>query len=145
MKKILSGILILFFSSAATATKARLAALNNSQHLLDEQLVFSNPIDLNYVGSLLSIETGTSDASAAATATSNAEAFVSSNWQDKNLGLSIGHQDETVVRTRDFINSFGTTYRHQQNPLNLFFGDETDGANYAVTGFYSAYNNKVIG
>jgi hypothetical protein len=137
---------LLFFvicvAESAFATKARMISLNYSLHLFDEQLMFTNPIYINYLDKFVSLESGTSDASSAATSTSNAEGIVSGRIGNNNVAAAIGHQNETVLRTRSFINSFGYTYRLSQNPLHLFWGGETDEANYAVEAFYSAYHDK---
>jgi hypothetical protein len=118
-------------------------SLNSSQHLLDEQLLFSNPIYINYLEPFVSIESGNSDASSAATSRSNAEAIVGGHLKKSNFGVALGHQNETVLRSRSFINSFGYTYMLSQNPLHVFWGGETDDANYAASVFYSSFHDKV--
>ncbi len=137
--------LIVLSSSLANATKARLSALNSSPHLIDEQLIFSNPIDLNYLEELAVFESGSADASASATLTSHAEGMVVRRWKEKTYAVSLGHQNESVYRTRAFVNSLGYGFRLQQNPLHLFFAGETDEANWAVSALYSNFRDKVSG
>jgi hypothetical protein len=127
----------------ANATKARLAALNSSPHLTDEQLLFLNPIDLNYLDEMAAFETGSSIASASATSTSNGEVIVVRRWKEKSYAVALGHQNEAVYRTRQFINSLGYSYRLQQNPVHVFLAGETDEANWATSVFYSDYHDKV--
>ncbi len=135
---------IFFFSSEQVfATKARLEALSFSHHLVDEQFLFSNPLNLHYLGNLVSLEAGLTSASSTTTATSNAEGIAVRSLQEIHLGLALGHQDETVVRTRTFINALGYTYDFSQNPMQLFWGAETDEANFALALSYSRFEDKV--
>lgn len=133
----------MLLSPLALATKARMTALSSSPHLIDDQLIFSNPIDLNYLEEVVSFESGSSDASASATFTSNAEGFVSRKWKEKSYAIAVGHQNDSVFRTRSFVNSLGYSYRYQQNPLHFLVAGDTDEANWAVSAFYSAYHDKI--
>jgi len=141
--KVLLILSVFLTCGLVNATKARLGALNSSAHLIDEQLLFLNPIDLNYLDEMAVFESGSSDASASATSTSNAEGIVIRRWNEKSYAVAMGHQNESVYRTRTFVNSLGYSYRLQQNPVHVFLAGETDDANWSTSVFYSDYHDKL--
>lgn len=143
MKSIFFLLVSICFYSPVWATKARLAALNYSPHLYDEQLLFLNPIHINYLSEFISLETGTANAASSGTGTANAEGILSRRLFEKNVVLALGHQDFTVLRTRRFVNSLGATYNLNQNPIHIFVGNETGDINYSVGFSYSNFHDKV--
>ena len=136
-------ILFLTFSSfQAPASKARIQALGNSLHLIDPQTVFANPLDLTSLGNFVSMESGIT---AATSVLNGAEAFVSYGiGQNQRLALSIGHQDPSIVDSRNLINVLGgTAFEMAQNPLHFFYSMEDTLTTWAIGISYSGKEDKI--
>lgn len=138
-------IIVSLISVQALASKARMISMSNSRHILDEQQVFNNPIQLIYLDRLVTYESGAVAVSSTTTAVSNAEVF--SSFQNKNgskAALALGHQDPDVVFARRFINNLsGLEYGMAQNPVHLFFANMHEDTSYAMGIHYSNYRNKI--
>lgn len=135
--------ILLSVSSLVHASKARVLALGNSFHLLDSQTVYKNPIDAIEFDNFVVFETGVTNAT---NATVNAEAMASYVYkEDQHLVLSFGHQDQSVIDSRNFINLLsGTAFELPQNPLNIFYGINDNITSSAFGFFYSKKDDKIL-
>lgn len=122
----------------ALASKARVHALGDSLHLVDPQTIYSNPLDLTSLANLVSLESGIT---ASTSALDGAEAIVSYGInQNQRIAFSMGHQDPSVVDSRNLINVLGgTAFEMAQNPIHFFYAMEDTLTTWAI-GF--SYSNK---
>ena len=121
MKKLLLVVLSLV-SVNAFATKARLIALGNSFHLVDEQFAYTNPMNLFFIGNLVSLETGLTTST---TVRNNAEGIISYGLSENSrIAVELGKNDDSITNQRAFINSrVGlATYMLPQNTVHLMYG-----------------------
>lgn len=142
MKKLLV-IAVALASVNAFATRARVAALGNSPHLVDTQTVYDNPAYMFFVGGdYLTIETGRT---AATTLSNGAEGMVVRSFGDAKFGLSLGHDSDVAMSQRDAVSALFPTRTHyyQQNPIELSYGMKTGDMAWAGTFVYSNYKSKV--
>jgi len=134
-----------FFVGTASvfATKARIIALGNSFHLVDEQYAYTNPMNLQFMGNLIAIESGLT---APTNNRNNAEGIISYALNDHSrLAVQLGKVDDSMSNQRIFINSRvgAGTYILPQNPLHIMYG-AVIGDSILYTGItYSAKNDKV--
>jgi hypothetical protein len=150
-KMILLAAVISMAAPSAFASKARLAALSDSQHLVDTQTIFRNPGDLGLLGDFATFEFGTTAGSnsqdyrnSATPADKTAEGgFVRSNG-DAKWGFYLGHKSDTVARTRLVGTALGAATLPEQNPLELFYGMKGD-LNWGASVFYSNSDKKTTG
>jgi hypothetical protein len=142
MKNILF-VLVSLFSLQAFATKARLASLGHSFHIVDPQGVYSNPLRLLQFSNLVLIESGVT---AATSSTDNAEGAVFFNINDSSrMAVSFGNNNDLVQNGRRFTNSIvgASTYRTPQNMLHTFYGVKDGDKLYSMGLFYSNFNDKL--
>lgn len=145
MKKLLVLAALTMAAAPAMASKARLNALGNASHLVDTQTLFVNPADLNYVGDFATLEFGNNTP---ATGEAKAEGGFVRNTSWGKVGAYLGHRNDV---TTDFIslynakNALNSTATGQllseQNPLDLFYGNEFSGMKYGVDLHYSNSKN----
>lgn len=142
---LLLTLIISITSHQALASKARLMSLANSRHIQDEQQIFTNPLQLNYLEAFVSYESGAMGVSSTTTATSNAEALAGFVTKEgSHLAVSLGHQDSNVVFSRKFINDVSAlNFNMTQNPLHLFYANTYEDTSYALSFQYSNYRNKI--
>jgi hypothetical protein len=108
--KISSLVLVIssLLSAQAMASKARLAALQGANHVVDTQTVFINPAHINQLGNYITFEMGVQG--------SGAEGGVTRKLSNGNvLGLYLGHSNSDDLRD-------GTTFLKQQNPVEATYG-----------------------
>jgi hypothetical protein len=143
MKNILF-ILVSLFSLQAFATKARLASLGNSFHIIDPQAVYFNPLRLLQFGDLVMIESGVT---AATSSTDNAEGAVFFAVSDNSrMAVSFGNNNDLVQNGRRFTNSIlggAPTYSTPQNMAHTFYGVKNGDKFYSVGLFYSNFDDKL--
>lgn len=135
--------LIGFLSALAVdASKARVQALSNSFHLIDEQFIYSKPIQLTYLENLVALETGVTTAT---TNSDGAEALVLySLGESQRFAMSLGHQDEAIIERRNLINAIaGSNFELAQNPLSLFYSAEEGMTPYALGISYSGKSDEL--
>lgn len=127
MKKLLLIAALAALSNPAFASKARVTALGNADHLVDPQTAFDNPAHLTLMGDYVTFEAGpgtatsptvvpgtTTWSSVAATNNPNAEGgFVRSNG-DAKYGAYLGRKSPFTDLMRK---SFG--FLQQENPIEL--------------------------
>jgi hypothetical protein len=104
----------LTFSVSAMASKARVSSLQGADHIIDNQTVFLNPADLNYLGQYITYEFG-----AAGTAAEGGFARKLSNGD--RLSIYLGHKN-TIP---DFVNGdvrTGNSFSGQNNPVEVLYG-----------------------
>ncbi|MCC2680227.1 MAG: hypothetical protein K0R29_2803, partial [Pseudobdellovibrio sp.] len=127
----------------AFATKARIIALGNSFHLVDEQYAYTNPMNLQFMGNLVALETGLTTPT---NTRNNAEGIISYAVTDHSrLAVLLGKIDDSMSNQRLLINSRvgAGTYILPQNPLHLMYGSVI-GDYILYTGItYSSKNDKV--
>ncbi|MEQ1722050.1 MAG: hypothetical protein ABL930_02675 [Pseudobdellovibrio sp.] len=138
----------------AQASRARMAALGNSAHLVDTQTVYTNPADMfrlssDYV-SLESGLTGTLATDPTQAPNANAEGMIVRTMGDAKLGLSLGHQSKNASAWASLTNgglrqlaSVAALKVNQQNPIELSYGMGMGDMKLAGTLVYSNYNNKI--
>jgi hypothetical protein len=143
MKKLLV-IAVALAAVNAQATRARVAALANSPHLVDTQTVYTNPADIFALGSdYVTLETGTTNST---TSTDGAEGMVVRSMGDTKWGLSLGHDDADASQWAGGLrNTVGFANIDQQNPIGLTYGAKSGDMGWAATLVYSNYNDKTPG
>lgn len=129
----------------AQASRARVAALGNSAHLVDTATVYTNPADMFRLGSdYVQLETGATGALAQTAQNANAEGMIVRTMGDAKLGLSLGHQSTNAsswgLRALATVAALRT---NQQNPIELSYGMVSGDIKWAGTLVYSNYNDKV--
>ena len=144
MKKLLV-IAIALASVNAFATRARMTALGNSEHIIDAQTVYINPSDMFWVGGdYVNLESGLTNTNVK---NQNAEGMVVRTMGDAKLGLSLGHHSDNASSytggLRNGLTLTGLTNANQQNPLELTYGMKSGDMAWAGTLVYSNYNNKL--
>ena len=135
-------IAIALASTNAFATRARVAALGNSPHLIVTQTVYSNPADMMVLGDYVNFESGTTAAGAEG---SNTEGMITRSMGDAKMGLSLGHlsKNASLFGLRNPTLSGIATIKAQQNPVELSYGMKMGDMSWAGTLVYSNYKDKV--
>lgn len=128
MKKLLVSLLLVLTSSAF-ASKARIASLQEANHLVDTQTVFVNPAHINLLNPYITYEMGTPGGT-----TTSAEGGFSRKLADGTLGIYVGHDNTGTLRD-------GTTLIKQRNPVEVIFGT----GNMAFSGSVSTTDDKKNG
>lgn len=113
----------LLTSVNAQASKARMAALQGANHLIDTQTVLINPAHVNLVKNQLTFEMG-----AAGTAAEGG--LVKSTLGSDKMMIYLGHQNPTALPASGDIRS-SNSYLTQTNPVEVVWGKGMTG--YAVS------------
>lgn len=141
MKKLLV-IVVALAAVNAQATRARVAALGNSPHLVDTQTVYNNPADLFFLGGdYVSLETGTTANFGASAQNASAEGMIVRSMGDAKMGLSLGHQSQNASSWG--LRNAGPFAVDQQNPVEFTYGAKAGDMAWAGTLVYSNYQDKV--
>jgi len=151
MKKLLI-IAIALTSVNAFATRARMTALGNSVHVMDTQRAYNNPSDIFSFGDYVNLESGVTAVSGTAKG-ADTEGVVVRSMGDAKLGLSVGHRSENASGytngLRSIINQTviapSANAVHQQNPIEITYGQKAADMVWAGTLVYSNYNDKKAG
>lgn len=142
MKKVLI-IAVALASANAFATRARVTALGNSEHLLDTQTVYSNPADMVVLADYVNFESGST---AAGAENSNAEGMITRSMGDSKFGLSLGHLSQSAsiwgLRNPGATVTNITGIISQQNPVGLSYGTKFNDMIFGGTLIYSNYDDK---
>lgn len=140
-------LLFSVISNQVLASKARLQSLSNSRHVLDEQQIFTNPLQLNYFNSFVTYESGMMGVSSTTTATSNAEVLAGFDRKDgTKLAFALGHQDSNINFSRKFINDVAAlNFNMTHNPLHLFYATTYEDTSHALSLQSSHYRDRVSG
>ncbi len=147
MKKLLV-IAVALAAVNAQATRARVAALANSPHLVDTATVYNNPADIFALGSdYVNLESG---ATTSTSLTDGAEGMVVRTMGDTKWGLSLGHDspNASVGGLRSLGAALGANAGFafgQQNPIELTYGAKAADMAWAATLVYSNYQDKTPG
>jgi len=116
MKKLLLIAAVASMATPAFASKARLNALGNAQHLIDTQTVFDNPSHMVWMSDYATFEMGQTNLTAGATASKSAIAeggFVRSAGDAKYMAY-LGRKSDFTAAVRP---AFG--FLNQENPIEL--------------------------
>lgn len=148
MKKLLI-IAIAITSVNAFATRARMTALGNSVHVMDTQRAYNNPSDIFSFGDYVNLESGATAASGTAKG-ADTEGMVVRTMGDAKFGFSIGHRSENASGYTDGLRSIirqtviapTANAVHQQNPIEITYGQKAADMVWAGTLVYSNYNDK---
>lgn len=111
-------------SFEASASKARVGTLQGAIGLVDTQTVFNQPAYINQLNPYVTYEFGSS----AATGNPKAEGGFVINREGKRWGAYLGHQSVF----QNTLRSIGT-YQRQDNPVDLFYGQDNWGANLSFS------------
>jgi hypothetical protein len=151
MKKLFVIAALTLASGGAFASRARMTALGNAEHLVDTQTIFKNPADIALWGDWATFEFGTGSLSyspaAADTATGGAapavypEGGVVRSAGDSRWGFYLGHHSPTIALSRTAFNGAGLTIQ-EENPIELFYAQKAD-LNWGASLFYSNSDKKV--
>lgn len=151
MKKLLLIAALAALSSPAFASKARVTALGNAEHLIDTQTVFNNPSHLIWMGDFVTFEAGPSTP-AAATVTPGTTTYTElaqSNNPGAEGGFVRSSGDAKYMAYLGKRSSFTHTYRtmfgflQQENPIELQYAMKGD-INWGVAVNYSASDKKSL-
>jgi hypothetical protein len=150
MKKLLVIAAVTLASGGAFASKARLAALGNAEHLVDTQTIFENPADIALWGDWATFEMGTGafsysppagNAGTGALGTTNPEGGIVRSAGDARWGAYLGHHSATAALSRlASINGVGLAIQ-EENPLEVFYAMKGD-INWGASLFYSNSDKK---
>ena len=132
MKKLLLIAALASLSTPAFATKARMNALGNADHLVDTQTVFDNPADLTLMGDYVTFEAGPNTAASptvvpgtttysdvSATNNPNAEGGFVRSAGDAKYGAYLGRKSPFTDKMRK---AFG--FLQQENPIELQYAQK---------------------
>lgn len=154
MKNALLIAVLTLTSASAFASKARMNALQDSQHLTDTQTVFQNPADITALPDHVSVEWGSGSNSSTGLASGTAEGGFFKSMDDMKWGLYFGRKSAftagyrsnpfAVTSTTNATSTgskllFGGTsdiFQGQDNPLEIFWGMKGD-ISYGVSLSYS--------
>lgn len=126
MKKTLVIAAVTLASASAFASKARLAALQNADHLSDIQDVLTKPGRANNHGEWATLEFGST-----AGTTTRAEGGFMRKMGEGALGAYLGGVSETPNGYR----GVSTNYLKHENPLRVFYATKAGDLSWGV-GFY---------
>ncbi|RYZ85140.1 MAG: hypothetical protein EOP06_16805 [Proteobacteria bacterium] len=150
MKKLFVIAAVTLASGAAFASKARLTALGNAEHLVDTQTIFENPADAALWGDWATFEMGTgalsytpATANGATGATAGQpipEGGLVRSAGDARWGFYLGHRSNTIALTRTPFNAAGITVQ-EENPVELFYAQKAD-LNWGASLWYSNSDKK---
>lgn len=146
MKSLLT-LAIVLSSATAFATRARVTALGNAAHIVDDATVYSNPTYIFGLSDSLTIESGLTNVSPNGGSTdTGAEALLIRSHGDAKWALSLGHDDSTIFANRSAAvtatPAISATAVAQQNPIELTYGMKMADLSVAGTLIYSNYNDK---
>ena len=151
MKKLLTIALVLT-SVSAFATRARVTALGNSPHLIDEAQ--SSADQVYGLGDSLTIESGATALVLAAPVANvtgvnmsktNAEGTLYKSMGPGRLGVVLGHQDSIIYTMRSVAVTALPGIKGQQNPLEVSYAMNFADLVGSAGLVYSNYDNKVAG
>lgn len=126
MKKTVLIVSLLFASTSAFASKARLSALQGANHLVDTQTVFNNPADIKFLSQFLTFELG-------AVGTDAEGGMLKTLKSGDRLLVYLGHKNSTAIgATGDLRASEG--YIIQNNPVEVIYGtgERAFGASFSM-------------
>ena len=131
--KLFSVIVISLFASVTFASKARVAALQGADHLVDVQTAFKNPAYINKLSPILTFEFG-------AAGTSAEGGILMQTASANKLLVYAGHQNtNAITASGDLRTSRG--YLGQNNPVEVLYGV----GDMAFGGSISSVDNKKSG
>lgn len=140
MNKLLVLAALTVAAAPAMASKARMTALGNANHLIDTQTIFVNSADINYLGDFATIEFGSNanNSGGAYNAPRAEGGFVRSSSMGK-WGAYLGRQSSTVNQFVATANAASAgPFLTEQNPLDLFYGTEMAGQKWGFGVHHSA-------
>lgn len=146
MKKLLLLAAISMVATQANASKARLNALGNADHLTDVQDVLERPDRATMFGEFVTFEFGTTAVKDDATTTANeadvlnAEGGFVRMHGDSAWGAYLGNNSTSAAYYRSAAG--GTLNQSQNNPLNLFYASKAGDMSYGAGLFYTASEDK---
>lgn len=150
MKKLLVIAAVTLASGAAYASKARLQALGNAEHLTDTQTIFKNPADMTLWGDWATFEMGTNAFGYTPSATNPGngaavtghEGGLVRSVDDTRWGFYLGHTSNTVALSRNaaWTGAAGTILG-EENPIELFYAQKAD-VSWGASLFYSNSDKK---
>jgi hypothetical protein len=120
-------IAVAIFSQTSFASKARISSLQNADHLIDTQTVFTNPAHINMLSPYITFEMGASGAGAEG-------GFARKLASGSMLAAYVGHDNTNDLRD-------GTLLLKQRNPVEVIFGMN----NMAFSGSLSTTDDKKNG
>ncbi|WP_157684664.1 hypothetical protein [Bdellovibrio bacteriovorus] len=141
MNKLLVLAALTVAAAPAMASKARLTALGNANHLIDTQTVFTNAADINYLGDYATIEFGSNaNNSGSGVTTPRAEGGFTRTSSMGKWGAYLGRQSSTVNEFIAGVNAAPTNagLLTEQNALDLMYGTEMAGQKWGFGAHYSA-------
>lgn len=137
MKKIFLIAALALAVNPAMASKARLSALSNSDHLSDIQDIFANPAKLTEHTDWLTFEFGpTPTTNATAATTPKGEGGFSRSMGDSKYGFYLGHSSAWVTDLRQ------GTYLAPDNTVNLFYATKAGDMAWGMGIEYSNTDKK---
>jgi len=133
MKKLLLIAAVASLATPAFASRARLTALGNAEHLIDTQTVFNNPSHLAWMSDYVTFEGGPSSAT---NYSGGAEGgFVRSSGDAKYMAY-LGRKSEFTTGARAY-----TGYLGQENPIEIDYAMK-GAVNWGVGLNYSSSDKK---
>lgn len=147
-------VLISLISINSYATRARMVALSNADHLLDVQTVYAKPFDMLRLNTdYVTFESGATGGVSSTSEAANAEGMIVRSVGDAKLGLAFGHQSSFAsswgLRSNaSYFNAQGYSNlaTNQQNPIEVSYAFKRNEDLWGGTLIYSTYlNSKATG
>lgn len=157
MKTMMTLIAAIALASPAFASKARMAALGNAQHLKDVQSIFTNISDIWMIGDFATFEFGATStskmgvnavendtaywgstyATALGTYSPNAEGGFVRSYGDYKYGFYVGRKSQFTATMRNAAGFLG-----QDNTLEYIYGGKSGDLKWAASLNYSSADKK---
>lgn len=151
MKKLLLLAAVTMVATQANASKARLNALGNAEHLMDVQDVLERPDRATMFGEFVTFEMGDTANKDDATTTSNeadvlnAEGGFVRMSGDSAWGAYLGNNSTSAAAYRGLAAAADAELNQtQNNPLNLFYAAKAGDMSYGAGLFYTASEDKAL-
>jgi hypothetical protein len=136
MKNTLAIVAALLLASPAFASKARMTALGNADHLTDAQTAFATPTDLLSLGEWATFEFGKTPSVTTDVDAPNAEGGFVKSMGDAKLGFYLGHHDAKINAARAKIFTAGNRLT-EENPVDVFYAAKAGDLAWGVRLGYS--------
>lgn len=131
--KLVSVLAISLFAASAFASKARVAALQYADHLVDVQTSFKNPAYVNKLNPLLTFEFGAAGGGAEG-------GLINQTAGGSKMLLYMGHQNTTAIAAGGDVRT-ANSYLAQNNPVEFLYGS----GDMAYGASLSTVNNDASG
>ncbi len=124
------------------ASRARLEALQNKNHLIDSEIIFSYPTKISELEPYLTIESGQTTAlNFKQTTFATGLAHIDTQ---SSIAVSLGRQNDLSSAQRYLFNQITSEFfEFSQNPIQLMWSNKNKGQSYALGLYYSHHHDNL--